>query len=273
MTARTPRGSNGKQLTDESLLISMGAYPSLSKVNKFGRALDCDSGIDVDIHDGANASSFPTAALDERDIWTAPTAARVHSLQSTNAGDTQTVRVWGLTSWSSVETYEDVVLTGTDAVNTTNSYVIIHRMVLQTATINAGTIYATAATDNTITAQINPGEGQTQMAVYGIPSGITAYMCKYYLSAVKGGSAVAARTTLLLNPFPDSDETVFITKHTLGLSTDGTSLVAHEFRPYFAVAGPAIIKLQVNTSANNADISGGFDLILVNEEEQRKGSD
>lgn len=270
MTTKIPQGVNTQPVTDDGLLVALRCYPGLTSVNKFGRSVNVDSGIDTDIHDGANASSWPTAALDDRDTWIAPTEARIHSIVSTSSSDTQTIKVFGLTSWDGSEVSEDVTLTGTDAVNTTNSYVIIHRMRVTSAISsgpNVGTIYATAATDDTITAQINPGEGQTQMAVYGIGSGTVAYMSGYYLSAVKGGAAVSLEATMLVNPFPDVDETVFITKHTLGLATDGTSYFRHRFNPYFRIAGPAIIKIQANSSANDTDVSAGFDLILVDKTE------
>jgi len=266
--------SSDPGISDPMLGIPAGNYSGYSVVNKFGRSTNVDSGVATDIHDGANADSYPTAALDDRDTWQAPTQARTHQIKSTDVNDdgdpvgtgARTIQIYGLTAWTDTsETSETITLNGTTNVATSNSYVIIHRMKVLTAGSsgpNVGTIYATADTDSTITAQINPAEGQTQMAVYGIGA-YDAYMVQYYMSAVKGAASVGIETTLLVNNEPDSQLTSFLVKHTLGLATEGTSKYTHKFEPYFKITGPAIIKLRANASANNTDVSGGFDLILV----------
>ena len=223
---------NNMETTDYGLEVARGNVPGMSKVNKFGRCTDVDSGVDTDIADMTSGTSA---------TWVAPTAARVHAIVSTSTSDTntagagaRTVQVYGLTSWTAVETSEVIELDGTTPVNTTNSYVIIHRMKVLTkgaTNVNVGVITATAATDSTVTAQINAGEGQTQMAVYGIPSGVTAYMTRYYASAIKGALSISVSISLLANPEPDSELTNFLVKHTQGLATDGSNYIRHEFDP------------------------------------------
>ena len=249
-----------------SLLIPSGAVGGYSAVNKFGRSTDVDSGTDTDIWDGANAT-------DGIVTWVAPTQARTHQIVSTSANDdgdpagtgARTLKVFGLTAWNADEVSEDITLNGTTNVATANQYVIIHRMRVMTKGAsgpNVGKITATADTDATVTAQINAGEGQTQMAIYGVPSTKNAYMSAYYASAIKAGLSVSAAISLLVNPEPDTELTKFLVKHTNGIMTDGATYIRHDFDPYFKVSGPAIIKLQGNASANNTDVSGGFDLIL-----------
>jgi hypothetical protein len=153
--------------------------------------------------------------------------------------------------------------------NTSSSYVIIHRMKVLTkgndaGGPNVGTITATAAVDATITAQINPAEGQTQMAIYGIPSTQTAYLTGYYASANKGSPAAnTVNMALLANPEPDAERINFLVKSTLGLSTTSTSVLVVRFNPYYTIEGPAIIKIQADVSADNFDISAGFDAIIA----------
>jgi hypothetical protein len=249
------------------LEIAQGAIPGQSSVNKFGRSTNVDSGVDTDIWDRANTT-------DDDDIWTAPTQAHTHQIKSTSGSDdgdpagvgAQTLRIFGLTSWDTKEVSEDIVLNGVANVPTVNQYVIIHRMRVLTkgaTSVNVGVITATADTDATVTAQINAGEGQTQMAVYGIPRGVTAYLTGYYFSVIKAAAAVRVSTALLVNPTPDVELLNFLVKHTLALDTTGTSYFDHQFRPYFKINGPAIIKCQGNATANDTDVSSGFDLILV----------
>lgn len=179
----------------------------------------------------------------------------------------RTLRVYGLTAWTTAEVSEDINLTGITAVNTVNSYVIIHRMEVLTKGAsgpNVGVITATAATDGTVTAQVNAGKGQTQMAIYGVPSTKSAYITQYYASVIKAAAALTCSISLLANHEPASELTAFLVKHTNGADTAGDSYIPHKFEPYYKIAGPAIIKLQANASAANTDISGGFDMYLMN---------
>jgi hypothetical protein len=255
---------------DLNLEIPAGRIDGVSSVNKFGRA---PSGVQVtatDIWDRANAT--PT-----QQIWVAPTTARIHDIVSTSINDdgspvgtgARTLRVYGLTAWNADETSEDITLDGTSNVATANSYVIIHRMRVLTfgsSGPNVGTITATAQTDGTVTAQINIGEGQTQMAIYGVPSTKTAYMTEYYAAIHEAGgtpsTAEAVDISLYINPIPDSELAGFLVKHTLGVATTGTTYFNHTFKPYFKITGPAIIKMQGLGSGADLDTSAGFDLIL-----------
>ncbi len=254
---------------DLMLEIPAGTYPNHYGVNKFGRA---PLGIQVtatDIWDRADAT--PT-----QQIWVAPTAARVHAIVSTDDTDgktaapnsvgARTLKIFGLTDWDTAEVSETITLSGTDAVNTTNSYVIIHRMKVLTkggTNINVGTITATAAVNATVTAAILPGQGQTQMAIYGIPSTQTAYMTGYYASCNLAGTSIRLDVTLKVNPGPDAELINFLTKQTQNIRDTGAGYMRHEFKPYMKISGPAIIKIQAISSVADSDGSAGFDLILV----------
>lgn len=247
--------------------VALGMVDGTSTVNKFGRA---PSGIQItptDVWDRADAAAT-------QQTWLAPTAARVHAIVSTSADDdgapegdgARTIRVYGLPSWSEKQIYEDVVLNGTSSVNTVNSYVIIHRMKVLSSgstSINVGIITATAATDGTVTAQINIGQGQTQMAIYGIPSGQTAVLNDYYASIHDSRTASQSAFSdinFLINEFPDSQPAIFIVKHTQGVASFGTGYLRHIFSPKSKVSGPAIIKISMTASAADMECSAGFDL-------------
>ena len=253
---------------DLMLDVPRGAVHGYTSVNKFGRSTNVDSGVATDIWDRANATN-------NQAVWLAPTAARVHAIVSASASDAaagvgaRTLRVYGLKTWSSLESYEDVTLNGTTPVNTANSYVIIHRMQVLTwgtSGPNVGLITATAATDSTVTAQIGAGNGQTLMAIYGIPSGVTAFMTGFYGSILRanlGANSVASDMTLLFNPRPDSVTTKYLVKHTIGLNSGGANPMRHAYAPLSKFTGPGIIKLRATGGADNLDVSAGFDLILT----------
>lgn len=235
-------------------------------LNKFGRANNCDSTVATDIWDRANTT-------DDDDIFTPPTVARVHAITSSSVNDAaagtgaRTIRVWGLTSWTAAETSEDVTMNGTANVNTTNSYVIIHRMRVLTSggtNINIGTITATAATDGTVTAQIQAGFGQTLMAVYGIPSIRDLYITNWCASLNKGaGATVSVQMSLLSTADVTSNLLNYNTKHTHAIFSAGSSYIQHFFRPYYKIDGPAIVKIQANSNTDNTDVSASFDGFLV----------
>ena len=239
--------------------LVLGNIPGRTYVSKFGAAPDGIQTTATDIWSRANAT--PT-----QQIWLAPTAARVHALVSSSAADTFVVQVRGLKTWDSAETSENVTLTGQTPVNTTNSYVIIHRMkCVYTAakTTNAGTITATAADDGTVTAVILPGDGQTEMAIYGVPSIQKAILHRWTVNVDRTTAAAAVDFTLRVNENPNIQTVGFLRKDDISLTTTGTT--AHE-RIYMTppvFAGPCIIKVQGIGTAADIEAESGFDLELV----------
>ena len=99
------------------------------------------------------------------------------------------------------------------------------------------------------------------MAVYGVPSTKVAYMTKYYFSVINNIST-SIDVGLFLATNPEVYPKLFTVKHRLGGQSAGSSASEHDFKPYFRIPGPAILKIQVVASANNVGVSAGFDLIL-----------
>ncbi len=254
-------------VSDPSQEVPRGNIPGVSSINKYGRSTNVDNGIETDVWDRANA-------VDDQDVWIAPTIARVHQIVSSSASDdgspagvgARTIEILGLRSWDTKEVSEIITLNGVTDVPTVNSYVIIHRMRVLTkgaTSVNVGVITATADVDATVTAQINAGIGQTRMAIYGIPSSQKAYMPSYYASVIKNAASVRIMIDLMYNPEPDAELTNFLNAHTFGLDSDGSGDIQHRFTPYREFVGPTILKVRGNSSANDSDVSAGFDLILV----------
>lgn len=255
---------------DPLLEIARGNVLGQFTVNKFGRNIEIDLGVTADIWDGGNAGDVSL-------IWVAPITARLHTIASTSPSDTddgvgaRTVRIFGLTSWATPEVSEILTLNTASPPVTTNSYVIIYRIQVLakgTTNVNVGTITATAAVDGTVTAKIRPGKGQTQMAVFGIPSIQTAYIgCLYgnmNSTPLGGGATAQVDVALLVNPDPAAELLNFLVKHTFGLALDGLSGITVPYYVPKIVRGPAIIKIQVVASRDNLDVSAGFDMIVIN---------
>ena len=251
------------------LEIAKGNISGHNSVNKFGAAPSGIQTTDTDIWGRADAT--PTQS-----IWLAPTAARIHALVSSSTDDdvggigAVSVTVYGLQTWSSTETSETVNLDGTTPVNTSNSYVIIHRMIANpgatttTSGVNVGTISATAAVDATITAVVLPGNGQTEMAIYGVPSTQTAYLIRWSCHIDRTSAAAAtADFRLKVNPNPNVQTVAFQRKDDISVQSTGTNAIERNYGVPKRIAGPCIIKVQAIGSANDIDGESGFDLILV----------
>lgn len=256
--------------SDFALDVARGLVSGVAAVYKFGSAPTGVQTSATDIWSRANAT--PT-----QQIWVAPTQARIHAIASDSdvdgktgaptAAGARTLRVWGLPDWDTAETSQDITLDGTTSVNTT-ALVIIHRMKVLTAgttSINVGTITATAATDTSITAVILPTEGQTQMAIYGVPSTQTFYMTAFGGSMNDTTAQSRVDLRLLVNESPDSSplNTRFIVKTDVQIQNSGASFISRSFNPYVSYAGPCIIKLQARASAADTDVSASFQGYLV----------
>lgn len=263
-----------------NLEVAKGNIPGHFAVNKYGRAT---SGIQItvtDIWDRADAAAT-------QQIWLAPTAARVHEILSTSDADSdsggtiaqgqgaRTIRIFGLKTWATKETSEDIIMdgtaTGANSVDTVESYVIIHRMKVLThgtAGPNVGIITATAVTDGTVTAQIGVGNGQTEMSIYGIPSTQKAYMGNFDVNAHNTGNPSTVIETdfeLLVNEHPDVDPTsaAFLVKANMGLIATGSTVFPKVYDPPFRIDGPAIIKFQATATTADTEGVAEYDLILV----------
>ena len=242
---------------DFKMEMAKGLIPDHACVNKFGRNTNVDA-TKTDIWD-----------LASQPVRLAPTAARTHAIKSTNVADTPgsggcwTVRFWGLLDWDTAEVFHDVTLAGSESVNTTSDFVIMHRMEAITygnSGPNIGVITATAETDGSVTCQINSGEGQTQMAIYGIPSTQKFLMGRLYGNMNRaGGATPLADVSMKYNTSPQSWSHIFKTKHTFGLSGAGTSALTINYANPKVFNGPGIIKLEATGSTTNLDVSGGFD--------------
>lgn len=253
--------------TNFYLEIARGNVSGLTHVNKFGAA---PSGVQTTATDiWSRADSTPT-----QQIWLAPTAARIHALVSSSTDDdgspvglgARTLRVYGLKTWDLAETTEEITLNGTTPVNTAESYVIIHRMKVLTCGAsgpNVGTITATAATDSTVTAVILPGDGQTEMAIYGVPSIQTAYLVRWACNIDKAaGAAATVDFFLRVNENPNVQTTAFLRKDDISLQSTGSSIHERLYGVPAKYAGPCIIKVQAIASANDVEGESSFDLVI-----------
>lgn len=248
------------KVSDFLVEVAKGTVPGHSVWHKFGRNEEIDTANDADVWDRGRVA-------DAGYIYTYPTTARVHNLASTSANDAypsgngaRRVQIIGL-DINFDEQSEIVNLNGNNNVPTVYSYTRIFRMIVIAAGssgANAGNITATAQVDGGVSAQISIGNNQTLMAIFTIPNGKTGYMLKYYISINKR-TLVDADLFLLERP----ENQVFQVKHVLGGHGQGGTPYTHNFQIPRRLEAKTDIRLRASVSANDADVSGGFEVLLV----------
>ena len=235
--------------TLDPLGVAIGKYAGGSAFREFGYNDDIDT------------TTAPEDIWSGGGLWVPPTQARVHDLVSTDAADTSTVAVYGLTSWQGTEEFELVTLNGTTPVSTTNSWVVIHRMVIASGAINVGAITATAQTDATVTARIEVGFGQTGMCVYGLGALQNLLLTRFSGGMNRGGGGANgyAEFALLQNSQPETDLDAFVTAGYRTAASSGSSVLEIPTGEGILIAGPALLKIQVDAvGANDTRVFASF---------------
>lgn len=253
LAAMSPVSQGVKRVADFYFDVAAGDIQSHSSVNKFGRNVDVDTGSVEDIWDGGGQ-------------WSEPSAAQVYTVTSTSTTDdaagtgARTMQIYGLDSAGALQN-ETISLDGTTPVTLTNQYSMIHRMIVRTAGsggANAGTISAWGNTDGTITAQVGITNNQTLMAIYKIPAGNDGCVIGLYGSINRAVANSAANLYLYAKP----DGETWQLKQVDGLIATGTSHIQHFYQPPNCFEPLTLLRMASDVSANNNDISAGFDLVL-----------
>lgn len=249
-------------VTNSALAISQGKFTGMSKVNKFGRNPDIDQDTKETIWSAGGLY---------KDVFLS--GAENIYLRSSQAVDTsagigaRTVAISGLDG-DYVQQSETVTLNGLGSVETANEYLRLHRMYVSTVGVsgtNMGSIVANGSKNTQTIAQIDAENGQTEMAIYTIPSGTTGYMTNFYTSFDKGGAgATAALVDIEMQIRPSGG--AYRVAHHAGMISTGMTHIQHNYNPYKSFGEKTDIMLNATPTVNDADIHGGFDLILVGNE-------
>lgn len=242
--------------------VAKGNIPGHSIVNKFG-------------HNGA--------AVTGSDIWSGggvygfyPTTGQSLEVLSSSVEDdpagvgsnlgTWTICVYGLDANFDLQ-QEEIELNGTAVVAIPGTWKRIYRIVCLTGGTtgtNVGTITVRIASAGATAGIVAIGDGQTQMAIYTIPNGHTAYFLKGYVSLANDtfqGESGAFQWLLRLNNGVTGQWAV---NGSVGLINIGSS---HWIYEYGAPAGPlpekTDLRIKMKTASAAMDSTGGFDLLLV----------
>lgn len=246
----------GLRARDQILEISRGEVAGYSCINKFGRNAAIASGGTEEIWDGSAAYSFPATALMTSISQTADQAAMRGA----------TVEVQGLdANWELV--LQDVVLDASDTttvVTLTTPLIRVFRARVNANVVGDSPIRIHNAGETQDYAVINTGNNQTLMAIYTVPDSKTAFITNYYATVNPGGGTP---TVLDVKLWARDNKNGYEKqlKHVLGLNADidAYGQFQHFFLPYNTFTERTDIFIEVTTSGAAADVSAGFDLIVI----------
>lgn len=235
--------------TDTFMRAALGQLKDWSVIHKFGENNDVDAA--EDLWDGGGDYSWPAAAA-------------ATTIQSTSANDTaagtgaRTVRVYGLDS-NYLSVQEDVTLNGITAVSLTHQYIRVFRSKVLTAGsvgTNDGTI--TIQHGATTIGRISASMGQTLMALYTIPADYTYGIMTQWYASLSDSNANRARVALMAR----EQGGAWQTKELAGISDSSNYIYPFSMPQIYPAKTDIKIKV-LSVSSTNAQVSGGFDMLLV----------
>ncbi|WP_457635792.1 hypothetical protein [Persephonella sp.] len=159
------------------------------------------------------------------------------------------------------EISEAVNLNGQTPVNTSNSYLRIHKMTVKSAGSNGsniGTVYAgtgtvTSGVPANVYAQIGIGENKTLICIYTIPAGKTGYVCSMLASS---DSQKTTEVNIVIRNFGE----VFREEAEYHFYQDTINGLSNM---YIEVPEKSDIEVRAKVGATTAEIASEFCVILV----------
>ena len=211
----------------------------------------------------------------EGGLYSYLTAATVLKVSSSSTDDTsagtgaRTVQLYGLDADYN-EINELVTLNGQTAVNTTQSFLRINRMIVRSAGsggVNAGVIYAGTGTVTTgvpanVYASVNgvTGANQSLMALWTVPAGYTAYLLQYDVSnGTSSQTPAVCKLILSVRPYGEVFQSKDVKSLTTGMHIEETFALPQKFTEKSDIEVRAIS----SSVSVPFDISAAFEIVYI----------
>ena len=243
---------------DFKMDIALGKVAGHSSYNKFGENPDMGTSTPEDIWDGGG-------------VYTFSNTANINTLVSDDNSNTQNIYVEGLDN-DFKEQSEIVTLNGTVAVNTTLAYRRVHRMVNAGTTDISSSVYCVTAGTSIVAGEpqvpadiraiINNGNNQTLMCIYTVPAGKTALFTSGYVAFSRGVGGATPQTADF-SWKARVEGSVFAVKSKIGLTSSGASTWRYTYGVPVKLPEKTDIKITCEDSSVSSAVSGGFDLVLI----------
>lgn len=262
MTIQVPRSTAANEalrfpITDLGLLIPMGVYPGISSVNVFGRNRNCADGTEEEIYSVEDAATFPATAL------------MVKISQTADAADVrgENVIIKGVDiNWNAVT--QTAIIDGSNSttpVVLSTALLRVNSMRMSADTVIATPVRLHNAAEDKDYATILAGEERATQAHYSVPLGFTAYMTGYW--ATRNNSVRDDADTVDIQLYGtdwahDDDPQQTLVESFMIDPMTGT-YISRAFSQYRKFTAQTDIILTATAASTVADVSGGFNLILV----------
>ena len=230
----------------------------------------CQFGINTNV-----ATSNETVWIGSSGIYAFPTAASVMKISSSSTDDdaagtgARTVLINGLNA-NYDPVAEIVALDGQTAVNTTNSYIRVNKMVVLTAgtggtsvgSIYAGTGNVNSGVPDVVVNQTGVLANETESSFYTVPAGYTAFINAWTMSSGNTTADEWTRFTLRIRPFGG----VFGIKAQYHIAGSGI----YECMAVYPLPVPekADIDVLAATSDGTASVSSQLQIVLIKNDSQ-----
>jgi hypothetical protein len=254
---------------EDGFSISKGDVQGHSTVHKFGNApdFDYDSGSEFTIWDGADdGTAWENARYDYS------TTAAIDTISSSDNSDTVDIEIQGLGASTNL-VIQTVTLSGTNAVPLVTPLLRVFRGKNVNGSAFAGHVVAYESTPiaagvpvdkSKIRLVIQPDNQQTEMALYTVPAGKTAY-----IRSLDYATAGASKTSsYICRLYARSPGGVFRLQKKIALQDGGTTLTQYTYTDPPAYTAGTDLEMTVQltaTGATAASVSGGFDMVLVDD--------
>lgn len=266
--------------------VNCGEVPNFTTIEKFGECAEIDTGTTPsDVWDGAQVTGITGTEL-----YTFTTTPQAYHISSTNAGDTQSVSIRGITQDAAGVWNEETVImdlagqTETPIVSglgNSDAWVRVYRIINLGATSFAGNVYVYE--DDTVSAGapqtaakvrevVIDGNNQTEMAIYTVPDTAVneegkrfrvkcAVFRGGYVGISRGGAtAAAADFTWRARPYGG----VFAVKGRVQAQNNGGGHYDYEYPTggiKFEPKTDVLMRCE-KVTANDTGVVGGFGIIL-----------
>lgn len=245
------------------MLISMGRLVGLSNIHKFGfnPKVDKVDGFSTIQNGDGNYTGQDATEAETVEVFSSEIA------DATGEEGARKVKLIGLNA-NYDPAIEVVDLDGVNPVDTKKVYTRLDRMIVESAGgfgSNIGYISARQKTTTAnIFARISAGYNQTMIAAYTIPAGYKGYLIIWFTGLSSKPNATAS-VRLLVRPH----NKVFQVKEEIPVQNDGSSNFHRYYNtPRGPFGGKTDIKIVANTSVDGAAFGAGFDLILMDHENE-----
>lgn len=233
-------------------------------IRKFGRNPEIDNDASRDIYNGGlktgGVANYPFLTTAQT-VNVASTSAEDDATKDPAGTGCYTLYIEGLDTNYELQT-ETISMNGTTNVTTSGTYMRIYRSYVVTAGStggNVGTITGTTTSSDDDIFNISPVQGQTRLTPHTVRAGYTAYLVRHWAYMNRTNTSGSSDIEFLIRPFGEAWRSVSL----IGVVGGGQSGYEHNEILPFCMEEKTDMRMRGTVSANNTDISAGFDLIML----------